>query len=383
MDGGGSTAPGRGGSNALVRGALQGAVIASACLAVVGLVEPFELGAGEAIVAFTVLPLLGAVTSRLAWQRERERGRVRPRRLVGLGLVALVALSAAGGALLSQPVASALRMVDRTAPSDDVVVQPVPGRPDVRIAVAGDTGTGTTHQWRTARTMFLQSQTRRYDALLLLGDLVYPSGDASLVRRVVTGPFSSLLTGGTELVPVLGNHDYQQGEQQQILAALDRRSPWYVERVGSVRVIALDSNRVSDAAQTLWLRKVLATPQPVGTWTIVAMHHPAYSAGAHGSELEVRRTWGELFARYEVPLVLSGHDHDYQRSAPQDGVTYVVSGAGAKVRAVGEEPFTAVSSAQLHYLDLLVYDERLVGRAVAQDGQLIDTFTIARAPAPG
>lgn len=143
-------------------------------------------------------------------------------------------------------------------------------------------------------------------------------------------------------------------------------------------MVALDSNRVSDPGQTKWLRKVLATPQPTGTWTIVAMHHPPYSAGAHGSALDVRQAWGELFAQHDVPLVLSGHDHDYQRSTPQDGVTYVVSGAGAKVRAVGEAGFTAVSSATLHFLDLLVYDDELVGRAVDQNGQFIDEFTIER-----
>jgi hypothetical protein len=79
-----------------------------------------------------------------------------------------------------------------------------------------------------------------------------------------------------------------------------------------------------------------------------------------------------------VPLVLAGHDHDYQRSTPQDGVTYVVSGAGAKVRPTGSRDSTAVSSSTLHYVDLLVYEERLVGRAIDQSGRLVDSFTIDR-----
>lgn len=60
---------------------------------------------------------------------------------------------------------------------------------------------------------------------------------------------------------------------------------------------------------------------------------------------------------------------------PQDGVTYVVSGAGAKLHPTGREAFTAVSSSTLHYLDLLVYEDRMVDRAIDQAGYLVDTFT--------
>jgi hypothetical protein len=108
------------------------------------------------------------------------------------------------------------------------------------------------------------------------------------------------------------------------------------------------------------------------------MHHPAYSAGDHGSTADVQETWSPLFAEYDVPLVLAGHDHDYQRSKPVDGVTYVISGAAAKLRATGTKDFTAVSSSTRHFLDLLFYDDRLVGRAIDQSGRLVDAFEISR-----
>ena len=62
----------------------------------------------------------------------------------------------------------------------------------------------------------------------------------------------------------------------------------------------------------------------------------------------------------------------------QQGVTYVVSGAGAKNRPAGSEDFTAVSTDTLHFLDLLVYDDRLTVRAVDQAGRLVDDFTLTR-----
>lgn len=295
-------------------------------------------------------------------------------RVVGVVLLALVAGVGAAYAF-------GLRDSDEPVPSRVAgeEVPPVGDAPLVRLAVAGDTGTGDAAQAATVDEMLDQVQGQTpYDALVLLGDLVYEDGDLDEVDTAVTEPFSPLTAQGTELVPVLGNHDYKSGEQDEILIELGRERPWYVERVGPVRIVALDSEHADDPEQRRWLEQVLAKPQPAGTWTITAMHHPAYSAGHHGSTAEVQESWVPLFARYDVPLVLAGHDHDYQRSLPLDDVIYVVSGGGAKLRPTGAEDFTAVSASVLHYLDLLVYTRRIVGRAIDQSGNLVDQFTIRR-----
>ena len=294
-----------------------------------------------------------------------------------VGLV--VALAITGLAVVAAPnlLGSVLGHEPRS-PVTARTARPPAQPPAVRIAAAGDTGTGDAAEQTTASEMVAEGRGDPYDALLLLGDLVYEDGDAALVDRVVTKPFASILDNGATLLPVLGNHDYVSGEQRQILAELGRRRPWYSQRVGSVRVLVLDSNQVANPRQTQWLRDTLAEPQPAKTWTVVAMHHPAYSAGYHGSDLQVRHAWGPLFAAFDVSLVLAGHDHDYQRCVPQDGVTYLVSGAGAKLRPTGQDSFTAVSASTLHYLDLLFYDNRLVGRAIDQSGGLVDSFTITR-----
>jgi 3',5'-cyclic AMP phosphodiesterase CpdA len=307
---------------------------------------------------------------------ERAGGR-RPRWAV-LAVVAVVLAVVATVLVLSPPaVLRQLGAEDRPSPVSGEPVPLVARRPVVRIAVAGDTGTGDAAERATVRRMTEEGRGDPYDALVLLGDLIYEDGDADLARSRVLQAFRPVLDAGAELVPVLGNHDYESGEQQQILEALGRERSWYVERVGPVRLVVLDSNRVEYQAQTAWLGRVLATT-PRRTWTIVAMHHPAYSAGYHGSDMEVRDRWSGLFTEAGVPLVLAGHDHDYQRSTPQDGVTYVVSGAGAKLRKTGHEDFTAVSASVLHYLDLLVYRDRIVARAIDHQGRLLDSFTIRR-----
>lgn len=300
---------------------------------------------------------------------------LRRRSRILAGVAVCVALAAPATVLLLRDATSSGEI---PAP---VAGMKVPAAPTalVHVAIAGDTGTGDAAAAATSQQMTQQARrTGPYDALLLLGDLVYDDGDAERVDDTVTGPFADLLADGTTLVPVLGNHDYASGEQARIMDSLGHDNTWYVTDIGRLRIIVLDTERTDDPHQTAWLQATLATPQPPGTWTIAAMHKPAYSAGSHGSDLDVRSRWAPLFEQYDVPLVLAGHDHDYQRSRAINAVTYVVSGAGARLRPTGSADFTAVSTSKLHFIDMLVYDDSMMLRAIDQGGTLVDTFTISR-----
>lgn len=253
---------------------------------------------------------------------------------------------------------------------------------ETRIAIAGDTGTGPGSPIdATVTAMVEQDRLRGYDAAVLLGDLVYPEGDADAVASRFTGVFAPITGLGAQLLPVLGNHDYESDEQSQILTKLGRDRSWYAEDVGIARIIVLDTERVDDPEQTAWLADTLAAPT-TADWTIVAMHRPAYSAGYHGSDEEIQRAWVPLFEKHDVPLVLAGHDHDYQRSRPINGVTYVVTGGAAKLRRAGHEDFTAVSTSTLHYSDLLLERDSLTLRAIDQNGLQFDALNLARSAGP-
>jgi hypothetical protein len=301
---------------------------------------------------------------------------VQKRRLLLIGAVTTLIVAALSIAIV---LGTVTRSAEAPSPAAGTEAPAIADPPLIRIAVAGDTGTGDATARATAEQMTTQADRNGpYDGLLLLGDLVYADGDAELVDEAVTQPFADLLDNGTVLVPVLGNHDYRSNEQADIMAALGHERSWYVQRVGPVRIIVLDTERIDDPQQTQWLRKTLATRVEPGTWTIVATHRPAYSAGQHGSDENVQAQWAPLFAEYDVPLVISGHDHDYQRSKPIDGVTYLVSGAGANVRPTGRADFTAVSASTRHYLDMVVYKQRILVRAIDQSGSLVDSFTISQ-----
>ncbi len=300
------------------------------------------------------------------------------RRLVLPVTVVVVALLVVGGLF-----ARSLLQADDLGPDTPSAiagdaVPSVASDPELRLAVAGDTGTGDAAEKATVDQMLAQEDGRPYDGLVLLGDIVYERGEVADLTTAVTGPFGPIVDTGAVLVPVLGNHDYLSDQQQQILDGLGRTTSWYVQRFGDVEVVVLDTEKIDDPAQTRWLEDTLAAGREGQMLTLVAMHRPAYSAGVHGSNLQIQARWSPLFAEYGVPLVLAGHDHDYQRSKPQDGVTYVVTGAAAKLRPTGSQSFTAVSESVRSYLDLLIYPDHLEGRAIDQSGHLVDRFDLPR-----
>jgi hypothetical protein len=248
--------------------------------------------------------------------------------------------------------------------------------PDLRIAAAGDIGEAEEAVWQSAWAVHeLSFDDARYDTLLLLGDNVYPSGDPARLPYTVFRPFDRVLDEGTALAAIVGNHDAGYADEQMEILGMPGR--WWAQHLpGDVLLVGLDSNSVDDDDQYAFAEQTLRDANE--RWRIVAIHESPYSAGYQGSNLEVRRRFAPLFARYGVQLVLSGHDHDYQRSVPIDGVTYVVSGAGARTRGTGEEDFTAASWSVLQFVDLNVYADRLLIRAVTQDAEAFDEFEIER-----
>ena len=325
------------------------------------------------------------------WRRRRLRKRrLRYLRYGVLAGVALASVVALGLVLLQlDPPSREESLAPLPAPMSASVTTPPPetglttappspdtNTPLVRLAVLGDAGTRESMQRRVAAQVAAADRVGRpFDALLVTGDLIYEDGDADLTDASVIRPYAATFTK-PEIIAALGNHDTESDEGDEIMQRLGRSGPVYTQDVGPIRVISLDSNDV-DSNQTRWLDGVLSQPRPASSWVIAVMHHPAFSSGEHGSEDSVRRAWVPLFARHGVNLVLAGHDHDYERSKPQNGVTYIVSGGGgAELRDVGRSSFTAMSAKRHHFVDLNVFADRIEGRAVDVNGTAFDTFSI-------
>jgi hypothetical protein len=101
---------------------------------------------------------------------------------------------------------------------------------------------------------------------------------------------------------------------------------------------------VGDPAQRLWLTADLAAHRQ--RCTLAYFHHPRYSSGMHGSQYEMQQFWDILYAA-NVDVVISGHDHLYERFAPQDAVGNADAHRGIRQFTVGTGgaelyPFTTI-----------------------------------------
>lgn len=289
--------------------------------------------------------------------------------------VVLLALTGVLGGLYGRQIGSFVTHV-RGSPTSTrpLVAFPADDQPVLRMAVAGDVGDGGSRAERTGTAIAEAAGREPYDALLLLGDNVYPDGDLELLDDRVFRPFAPVLSLGTPLLAILGNHDVKRGEGVAMMERLGMPGRWWAETLGDVVVIGLDSTRPDDPDQREWLVSTLETSE--ARWNIVALHHPPYSSGYQGSSLDARAAFAAIFERFDVQLVLSGHEHDYERSKPINGVTYVVSGGATDTRRTGREPFTAVAVSWHHFVEVNVLDDRVVVRAVNQDGRVFDQFTL-------
>jgi calcineurin-like phosphoesterase family protein len=168
--------------------------------------------------------------------------------------------------------------------------------------------------------------------VLALGDIQYENG------QVAKYPLSYDLSWGrlkSITHPAVGNHEYQtfaaagyfdyfNGLGVQIGAAGDRYGKGYYSfDIGDWHLVALNSN-CNDvlggcgegSPQERWLRQDLAD-HPT-TCTLAFWHHPLFSSGPHGRGIDSTRPLFRALYYHGADLVLTGHDHDYERFAPQN-----------------------------------------------------------------
>jgi predicted MPP superfamily phosphohydrolase len=248
--------------------------------------------------------------------------------------------------------------------------------------VIGDWGTGDDDQMGIARQMIAAHGRTPFDLVVAAGDNIYPSGEGRYFPKYFERPFSPLLADRVPFHAVLGNHDVEKGRHDQCnypLFNMGGKNYYSVKKGdGLVEFFMLDSTDF-DAAQTGWLQQALS--QSVSRWKIAVLHHPLYSSGKkHGSSLRLRNQIEPLFAKYGVTAVFSGHDHIYERTKPQKGIQYFVTGAGGKTRRGGIEmssPIREVSFDQdNHFMVVEIGDQDIRFEAISEPGKVIDSGAI-------
>ena len=252
----------------------------------------------------------------------------------------------------------------------------------LRFAVIGDWGDGSDDQAALGKQMLSVYQKSSFDFVLASGDNIYPNGAARHFVKKFEDPFSGLLKNHVKFHTVFGNHDVEEGRQDQRQYPLFNMEGhhYYTLRRGNglVDFFMLDSTDY-DLSQAGWFDNSLRTS--TAKWKIVVMHHPLYSSGkAHGSSLKLRRTIEPLLTRYKVNVVFAGHDHIYERVKPQHGVQHFVTGAGGKLRHGNvdkKSTLTAAGYDKDNHFMLLELDEREINfKAISETGELIDSGAI-------
>jgi hypothetical protein len=256
----------------------------------------------------------------------------------------------------------------------------------VRFIAIGDAGTGNDHQTTLGRVMAKYRQTHAYDTALLLGDNLYPSGEASDIPGKFERPYADLLHKGVEFRAVLGNHDVRRGTESQLkYPYFNMRGRAYysftkgLNDVPLVEFFALDSNEF-DRTQRQWFEQALAASK--ARWKVVYFHHPIYSsAEEHGSNTKLRAALEPLLVKHGVAAVFSGHDHTYERTQVLQGVQYFVSGSGGKLRKGDlnrRSPFFSAGNDESGSFMLMeVTPERFSFKAIDIDGREFDSGELA------
>jgi len=257
-----------------------------------------------------------------------------------------------------------------------------PAKDKLKFIAIGDFGTGDDNQFEIAAQMLRDHKTSPLDFVIAAGDNIYPDGGGRHFEKKFARPYGGLIREGVKFHAVLGNHDVRDGRGDQCqypLFNMNGQCHYTVKKGDGLAEFFMIDSTAFDMTQAGWLEGVLK--ESTAKWKIAVFHHPIYSsAEEHGSDVGLRRRIEPLLTRYGVNVVISGHDHTYERVKPQQGVQYFVTGAGGKVRP-GDvnmgSPFRAMSyDRDSHYLQMVIEDRQINFQAVARSGAVIDRGAI-------
>jgi len=261
-------------------------------------------------------------------------------RIGGGLLIACLALAGCGGNSLAEPT-SQPGATEPPAPIANPPVPTPPGAPQVFVG-AGDIATCDGNAEKTARLLDGIGGT-----VFTLGDNAYFNGAPREFQECYE-PTWGRHRGRTRPVP--GNHDYGTPGAAGYFgyfgaAAGPAGLGYYSFEIGGWHAIALNSNIPASAGspQAAWLANDLATHATA--CTIAYWHHPLFTSGPDGPSPFMRDAWRQLYAA-GVEVVMNGHEHYYERFAPQNpdggadparGIRQFVAGTG------GAPPYMPVS----------------------------------------
>lgn len=285
--------------------------------------------------------------------------------------------------------AAALVVAAACSPDDGSVPEPsgplrsrTPVEGAFEFAVIGDFGTGDDDQRAVADALHDWVRRRPLEALVTTGDNIYDEGQPEDFAEAWREPYGWVDRAGIPVIASVGNHDIRTRGGAPVMNLFSMPNRWYAHRFGPVELFVLDGNRPADRRQLTWLAGALRRSR--APWKVAVFHQPAYSCSDHGSTPAIQERWVPVLEAGGVDLVLSGHDHNYQRFRVRDMAFVVSGGGGAALDGLGDcpsgtpEPLAAIDDHH-HFLYAQATPTRLTVQALPVPGlRPADRFVLRR-----
>ena len=248
-----------------------------------------------------------------------------------------------------------------------------------RFAVLGDFGTGGREQYQLADQMTKTYGRFKYNVVAMVGDNLYGAERPQDFKKKFEMPYKPLLDAGVKFYGALGNHDARE-QRYYKLFNMDGKLYYTFNPKPEVRFFFLEST-YPDPEQIKWLENELKSS--TSDWKIAVFHHPLYSSGdRHGSDLRLRQVLEPIFLKYNVSLVLTGHDHFYERVKPQKGIHYFVVGSGGKLRAGNIDRSTGITAkgfdTDLAFMVAEIIGDQMYFNTISRSGNIVDSGVLTR-----
>ncbi|MEW9124481.1 MAG: phosphodiester glycosidase family protein, partial [Thermotaleaceae bacterium] len=265
---------------------------------------------------------------------------------------------------------------------------------DTKFFILGDTQTANTTNLRAILSA-LENSSTDYNFALHVGDII---DDAARFNQL--DAVSQALGGyegafDTDLVVVLGNHEYM-GDEEGYIARTYYNTPLNgpEENIGAcysveygdvyIGVIGWTTSRELLEKELNWLKKDIAKTDK--RWKVLLTHQPVYYSNPEGGNGLFKEMLPPVMDELGIHFVISGHDHAYGRTAQlrggekkAGGTTYIIAGStGEKYYgAVNDGSFEVFNDEQKPiYITVEATKESVSFHALRPDGTVVDTFTV-------
>ena len=263
------------------------------------------------------------------------------------------------------------------------IVHTLPKKAPFTFAIMGDSRSNP-KAWQSVA----EAAAKEHPILtVFVGDMVTNGRHIRLWLNEFLKPAKDFLAT-TPLYSIIGNHEDQCPIFSKLFITPTGKNTW-TQQIGPVLLIGIDGSENWEAGSenVKWLEKLLKSAD--AKYIFLNSHYPAWSSGCHTVPgrishkvpreiLQARDVILPLLKKYNATAMFAGHDHFYERSEPDNGVTMIVTGgAGAPLRdkvknAAEVNPYSKVFNKSLHFCILKVNDDTCTMRAITPDGMVID-----------